>query len=196
MNTTTLRWRSVRLLMAATLTVTLILAGLFIALHRVKDLRGAAVEAPSRPMTDEQTSAQVLQSAREFIRVGGLVNPTGAYLLQSCGGNDEPPYQGSLYITFDVPTITETPAFFRRIARAMTARGWTEGLPDNRHPGGKALSKRSATGSEGTGTSAYYYRHPDMPGRGVLQIYGECGNVGDHRDDVSGFIDVTGQLSG
>ena len=167
--------------MAVSLVMSLVLGSTFVVLHRDK-------EPPDRTLSDEQTMGEVIESARLFVGAGKLRHPTGSYLLQSCENADEPPYQGSAYITFDVPTITQTPEFFRGIARALRAGGWTEGLPDNRHPGGKALARQ--------GMTAYYYRHPDIPGRGVLQIYGECGNVGDHRGDTAGFIDITDRLAG
>ena len=87
-----------------------------------------------------------------------------------------------------MPTITRTPAYFREIAKAMRAQGWEEGLPPNRHPGGMTLSKQ--------GITAFYYRTPDEPDRGVLRIYGECGNMTDHQADTGSFIDITDRLSG
>lgn len=181
MDTTHLRSRSARVLTAVALVMSIVLASAFIVVHQDK-------EPPDHTLTDEQTMGEVLESARLFVRAGKLRNPTGSYLLQSCENADEPPYQGSAYITFDVPSITATPEFFREIARAMKSAGWDEGLPDNRHPGGKALARQ--------GVTAYYYRDPDVPGRGVLQIYGVCGNVGDHRGDTAGFIDITDRLVG
>jgi len=173
------------LLITAALVTSLTLGLAFVIAHRVYDLRGAAV-APVEPLTDDQARHQVLESARLFVSAGRMTTPTATYLLTSCTGDGLPPYQGSLYASFDVPTITETPAYFRRIAGEMTARGWREGLPPSRHPGGRTLAKN--------GVTAVYYRDPDLAGRGVLQISGECRTVSDHRGGDTGFIDVTGQL--
>jgi len=155
-------------------------------MHRVYDLRGPAVESPRNPITDVQAKEQVLGSARQLVRAGGLRAASGTYILVSCAPDDLPPYQGSVYLNFDTPTITETPAYFRAIARSLTKRGWTEGVAPGRHPGGHTLVK--------DGVTAVYYRHPDVPRRGVLQIYGECRDMTDHRADPSGFTDITGQL--
>jgi hypothetical protein len=44
------------------------------------------------------------------------------------------------------------------------------------------------------GVIALYYRHPDIQGRAVMQIYGECRDMTDHQADTAGFIDITGRL--
>jgi hypothetical protein len=68
----------------------------------------------------------------------------------------------------------------------MKARGWHEGVSPTRYPGGRTLAK--------DGSSALYHRHPDLPGRGLLKIYGPCRTVTDHRLDTTGFVDVTAAL--
>lgn len=186
MDSAVLRSRPVQLLTAGALLVSLVFGITFVALHHIKDLRGEAVEAPTHPLTDDQSKDQVLASARQFVAAGRLKGATGSYLLMPCREDDDPLYQGSLYVNFDLPTIRETPAYFREIARNLSGGGWREGVPPGHHPGGKVLAK--------DGVAAVYYRHPDVPGRGVLQIYGECRNVADHRMDPTGFIDVSREL--
>ena len=186
MNSEKLRSRSARLLIAAALLMSIALGTTFIAMHRVYDLRGPAVEGPPSPITDEQARQQVLESARQLVGAGKLKAATGTYILVSCAPDNAPPYQGSAFLDFDVPSITETPAYFREIARSLTARGWTEGLPPGHHPGGHTLVK--------DGVAAVYYRHPDLTRRGVLQIYGECRDTTDHQLENIGFTDITGEL--
>lgn len=183
----TLRSRPVLLLLAGTLLVSLILGAAFIKLHRTEDLRGAAVERPAHPFTDAQAKDQVVASARQFVAAGRFKRATGSYILMACREDEDPVYQGSLYLNFDLPTIRETPAYFREIARNLSTAGWREGVPPGHHPGGKTLSR--------DGVAAVFYRHPDIPGRGVLQIYGECRDVADHRFDDTGFLDVTRELT-
>lgn len=182
-----LRSKAGRRLLAAALLVPLLMSGVVIAVHRSKDLRGAAVEPPARVLSDQQSVDQVLSSAREFLAAGPLTNPTGSYVLMPCRAESGPPYQGSAYVNFDVPAIAETPAFFRAIVARLAARGWSEGVRPNDHPGGRTLGRG--------GVSAVFYRNPDAPGRGVLQIYGECGNLTDHGQDPTGFVDITARLT-
>ena len=183
----TLRARPAQLLIAGALLISLILGATFIKLHRTEDLRGAAVERPAHPLTDADAKDQVVDSARQFIAAGRFKRSTGSYILMACKEDDDPVYQGSAYLNFDLPTIQETPAYFREIARNLSTAGWREGVPPGHHPGGKTLSR--------DGVVAVYYRHPDVPDRGVLQIYGQCRDVADHRSDDTGFLDITRELS-
>ena len=186
MDSAALRSRPVQLLIAGALLLSLVLGSTFIALHRAKDIHGAAVEPPAHPLTDEQSKEQVMSTARQFVAAGRLTGTTGSYILMPCEEDDDPVYQGALYVNFDLPPIRDIPAFFREIARNLHVGGWREGVPPGHHPGGKTLARE--------GVAAVYYRHPDVPGRGVLQIYGECRNVADHRLDSTGFLDISGEL--
>ena len=185
MNSALLRSRPAILMLAASLVTTLLLGVLVIVAHRLYDPPAAAT-AP--PRTDDQPRSQVVGPARQFVAAGTMRAATAGYLLASCGAEDQPPYQGTVYLNFDVPTVAETRAYFQAIADAMTARGWRAGLPPGRHPGGRTLVK--------DGVYAVYYRDPDLPGRGVLKIFGECRDLADHRTDSVGFIDITGELAG
>lgn len=179
------RSRPVTALTAAALVLGLVLGVGFITLHRL-DQRGVAPDPAARPLSDDQARQQVVEAARQFVGAGGLTAATGTYALTSCSAEDEPPYQGAVYLTFDIPRIAETQALFSDVARAMTGRGWTEGMQPNRHPDGRVLTR--------DGLVAVYHRDPEQPGRGVLQIHGECRIVTDHRADTTGFTDISGQL--
>lgn len=187
MNADRLRSQPFPQVIAASLLMSLVLGATFITMHRIYDLRGPAVEAPV-PLTDEQTEQQVLQSARQIVGAARLKAATGTYIPMSCAAEDAPPYQGSAYLNFDLPTITETPAFFREMTSALTVRGWTVGLPPSRHPGGRTLSK--------DGVTAVFHRHPDIPRRGVLRLWGQCRNMTDHRLQPGGFVDISESLYG
>ena len=171
-------------MLTATLMTTLVLGSSLVVADHLHD-RPAPVAVTS-PMSDDQSRQQVVASARQFVKLGKLRSATAGYLLASCAIEAQPPYQGTMYVDFDVPSITETTGYFREIAAAMKAQGWHEGLPPGHHPDGHTLAK--------DGLFAKYYRNPDVPGRGVLRIYGECRNVSDHRLDTTGFVDVTDQI--
>ena len=179
------RSRPVIALTAAALGLCLVLGVGFITLHRL-DQRGVAPDPAAQPLSDDQARQQVMEAARQFVGAGELPAATGTYALTSCSAEDAPPYQGAVYVNFDIPRIAEMQAFFSDIAQAMTARGWTEGMQPNRHPDGRVLTK--------DGLVAVYHRDPEQPGRGVLQIHGECRTVTDHRADTTGFTDISAQL--
>lgn len=183
---TSLRPRPAVLLITAALLVSLVLGLSFVALHRFRDERGAAVDPVAQPLTDEQAKMQVLEPAREIVVAGKLSGVSASYLLMSCKNADEPPYQGAIYLNFTVPGVLETPKYFGSIGAAMTADGWTEALPPSRHPGGRTFTR--------DGVTVIYFRTDDRTDRATMQIYGECRNTTDHRLDTTGWVDVTAAL--
>lgn len=183
---TGLRSRPVLLLTAAALLVSLVLGASYVALHRFREMRGAAVEPVAQPLSDEQARIQVLTPAREIVSAAQLTAVSGSYLLMSCKNTDEPPYQGAIYLNFDVPPVLDTPKYFRSIASAMSRQGWTEGMPPNRHPGGHTFTR--------AGVTAIFYRNTDLVDRATMQIYGECRDTTDHRTDTTGWVDITSAL--
>jgi hypothetical protein len=76
--------------------------------------------------------------------------------------------------------------YFRKIADALVADGWTEGLPPNQHLLGHTLTKH--------GVTAIFYPNPDRASFGIMQLYGECRDMTDHANDTSAWTDITGQL--
>lgn len=179
-----LRSGPARWLIATALICSLVLGAGFIVVHRMYDLRGIATV---KPQNDEQSRIQVLGAARQVIAAGSLQPSDATYLLESCTTDNQPPYQGTLYVGFAVPDVVGTRELFRRIAVTLKGQGWRVGLPPSRHPEGWKLGR--------DGVTAIYYRDADQPGRGVLRIYGECSNVTDHQFDDAGFTDVTGELA-
>lgn len=180
MNSIRLRSWSTILLIAGGLLIALILGSLLL-------MRGTG-RPPVAAFSDDEARQQVLEPARQFVSAGQLKAVNGTYLLLSCASEEKPPYQGAMYVNFDIPSIAETPVYFRQIAKAMTERGWHEGLPPGHHPGGHTMAK--------DGVVAYFYRDPDRAGRGLLEIRGECRDTSDHQRDTNGFVDVTAEIAG
>jgi hypothetical protein len=180
---TTIRARTVRSLLAATLLCSLTLGVAFVVAHRRYDLRGITQVVP---VDDEQSRRQVVDPARQFVEANALRVASGSYLLASCTSEERPPYRGQVYLTFAVPSVAQTRAYFAGIADAMTVRGWRVGTRPDHHPEGWTLVK--------DGVVASYYRSPEVPDRGVLRIDGECRDFADHQSDTTGFVDITGYL--
>ena len=118
-----------------------------------RDLRGAAVEAPADPLTDEQARQQVVEPARQFVEAGRLDKASATYMLLSCTNRQDPPYQGAVYLDFSLPAPGRRDGT-DRIDAAMTARGWSVALPPA-HPGGRTPTK--------DGVTAVYYPNLDVP---------------------------------
>ncbi|VBA39248.1 Putative lipoprotein LppJ [Mycobacterium attenuatum] len=172
-------------MLAAALVTSVLLGGVFLLVehrHRSSSAGGSL----EHPLTDAATQAQVVESARQIVTVAGLKATTAGYLLMSCKNREDPPYQGTVYLTFALPADTRADAYFRDIAATLTSRGWTQGLPSNEHVFGRTLSRDAVT--------AIIYRHDDDTGAGVLQLYGQCRNTNDHRRDTTAWVDITNQF--
>ncbi|HWF71136.1 MAG TPA: hypothetical protein VG187_16515 [Mycobacterium sp.] len=175
-----------RIVIAAALTAELVLGVAFLAVGRLHSSAADALEHPSRAATDEQTKAEVVDQARFIVAVAALQNATAGYLLMSCKDRDDPPYQGAVYLNFALPADARADEYFRNIAAAMVARGWTKRLPPNRALVGKTFSK--------AGVTAILYQDSDSEKHGVARIYGQCNNMNNHRGDSTAWIDITDQL--
>lgn len=181
-----LRAPRVRALIAAALAVSLLLGGAFLVVSRLRPPVSDSLDHPANPATDAATATQVVEPAKEIVTLAGLHTASAGYLLMSCKNENDPPYQGAIYLTFRLPTGARADAYFKTLAATLLTHGWTEGTPPNEHAFGKRLSKDAVT--------AIIYPQSDDPSVGVLRAYGECRNVNDHRRDATGWIDITNQF--
>jgi hypothetical protein len=181
-----LRSPQVRALIAAALTASLLLGGVFLAVDRLHTTPADVVDHPANPVTDDQSRAQVVESARQIVALARLQTASAGYTLMSCKNRDEPPYQGAIYLTFALPAGARPDAFFPTLAATLTAHGWTRGLPPNDHAFAESLTTDAAT--------AIVYLQSDEPSLGVLRVYGQCRNMTDHRSDATAWVDVTDPL--
>ena len=174
-------------LTAAALGMSLILGTTFLLIEHFRPA-GGSFDHPGQPLTDSQTMAQVVEPAKHIVGIAELQAATAGYMLVSCRDQHDPPYQGAVHLTFQIPTTTKADAlvYLQKIAATLVADGWTEGVPPNRHLFGHALSK--------SGVSAIFYQNPDQPNFGTMQLDGECRNTTDHADDSTAWTDVTSQL--
>jgi hypothetical protein len=180
-----LRSPAARALIAVASVTALIIAGVYLAIDRMHAPANDAVEHPGPAATDAQTETEVVEHARAIVAITGLRHPTASYLLMSCKNRDDPPYQGAVYMNFELPPGIDVDQYFRGVSAAMVASGWREGPAPNQHLFGRNLSK--------DGVNALVYSDRDTPG-GVARIYGQCHDMTDHRGAKSDWTDVTGRL--
>jgi hypothetical protein len=183
-----LRARRARALLAAALAVSLLLGGAFLVVSALRPSPLEKLDHPANPVSDDATSAQVIGSAKQIVSLAGLRTKSAGYLLMSCKNQNDPPYQGAIYLTFTLPAGARPDIYFKTIAATLVTRGWTEGLPPNDHVFGMTVAKDAVT--------AIIYPHGDDPSLGILRAYGECRDTNDHRRDASGWIDITNQFPG
>jgi hypothetical protein len=181
-----LRAPRVRALLVAALTVSLLLGGAFLVVSALRPSPLERLDHPGNPVSDDATAAQVVGAAQQIVSLAGLQTKSAGYLLMSCKNQNDPPYQGAIYLTFTLPAGARPDTYFKTIASTLVSRGWTEGLPPNEHAWGKTVSKDAVT--------AIIYPHGDDPSLGILRAYGECRDTHDHHKDASGWTDITNQF--
>jgi hypothetical protein len=180
------RLPAARALTLAALSTALIVGGVYVAIDRLHAAASDAVEHPGPAATDAATQTEVVEHARDIVAITGLREPTAGYLLMSCKNGDDPPYQGAVYLDFQLPPDISADQYFRGVSTAMVARGWREGLPPNQHLFGRNLSK--------DGVNAILYPDRDSATHGVARIYGQCHDMSDHRGAKEDWIDITERI--
>jgi hypothetical protein len=172
--------RSVVLLLAALVTALVMGA----ALVSLRDLRADAVALHGEPMTDAQAAGQVVASAKQIVSLAQLQDATGGYAFVSCKNENEPPYQGAIYMSFRLPQSNSV-KYLRDVAASMAAHGWTPAASMGEHFGQK-LTK--------DGVTAIFFRSVNDTDFATMRLYGECRNTADHRNDNPAWTEVTDQL--
>jgi hypothetical protein len=183
-DTSDTRSPAVRTVIAAVLFTAVLVGAAFLVINRLHSLAANVVEHPGPAATDAQTQSEVVEQAKDIVAIAALQQPTASYFLMSCKDHDNPPYQGAVYLDFQLPPDVSADQYFRSIAEAMVAHGWREGLPPNQHMFGRNLSK--------DGVNAILYPDRDSTTHGVGRIYGKCHDMNSHRG--AEWVDVTDRL--
>lgn len=193
-NTTTaqraqrLRTTPTRALIAAALAVSLLLGAAVLVMARLHSAPSDALDHPANPVTDDESQAQVVQAARQIAAGNHMRTVSAGYALMSCKDRENPPYQGAIYLTFELPAAAAPDTYFPAVAETLVDQGWTKGLPPNNHAWANIFAK--------DGVTAILYRQDEETRLGVLRVYGQCRNVTDHRRDTTTWSDVTDQFAG
>lgn len=183
-NTAKIRSPAARTVMAAVVSTAVLVGAAFLVINRLHSSAANVVEHPGPAATDAQTQSEVVEEAKDIVAIAALAQPTASYLLMSCKDHENPPYQGAVYLDFQLPPDVSADQYFATIAATMVAHGWREGLPPNQHMFGRNLSK--------DGVNAILYPDPDSTAHGVGRIYGQCHDMNSHRG--AAWVDVTDRL--
>lgn len=132
-------------------------------------------------LTDAQAATQVVDSAKQIVRVAQLREVTGGYSFVSCRNASEPPYQVALYLNFRIPQ-GDSVKYLHDVAAAMTATGWSVAPSTAEHFGYKLTRDR---------VTSIFHRNPNDAYFGNMRLYGECRIAADHRHDNPVWTEVT-----
>jgi hypothetical protein len=139
----------------------------------------------AHPMTDDQTKAQVIEPAKEIVAAASLQGVTGAFSFASCNDQGDPPYQGTVTMSFLLHGDPE--AHFQQVRAALQSHGWSEGAPPGQRYHGTTLNKNGVTANIGYFPSDHTY--------GQINLYGQCRNTANHKGEGR-WVDITNQLNG
>jgi hypothetical protein len=140
----------------------------------------------TQPLTDDQAMAQVVDPAKQIVSVADLQGVSGGFSFASCNDQGDPPYQGTVTVSFLIHGDPD--AYFQQVRAAMNAHGWNDGAPPGQHYFGTTLNKDGVTANIGFVPSDHSY--------GQVMLYGQCRNMTDHHHDgKTNSADITNQLT-
>lgn len=166
--------QSLALLWAA-LAMSLVLGASLLVVNRAAD----APNQDAEPLTDDQAAAQVVDSAKQIVAAARLQEATAGYSFVSCKTGNEPPYQAALYMSFHLPHDNSL-QYLHDVGSAMVADGWADS---------PAMGKQFGQQLTKNGVTSVFHRNPDTD-FATMRIYGECRNMGDHRNDNPAWTEV------
>lgn len=144
------------------------------------------VDDSAHPLTDDQAMAQVVAPAKQIAAVANLQGVSGGFSFASCNDQGDPPYMGTVTMSFLLQGDPE--AYFQQVRAAMVAHGWNDGPPPGQRYFGTTLNKDGVTANMGYVPSDHTY--------GQIMLYGQCRNTTDHRHDgKTNTTNITGELN-
>lgn len=144
------------------------------------------VDDSAHPLTDDQAMAQVVDPAKQIAAVANLQGVSGGFSFASCNDQGDPPYMGTVTMSFLLQGDPE--AYFQHVRAAMVAHGWNDGPPPGQHYFGTTLNKDGVTANMGYAPSDHSY--------GQIMLYGQCRNTTDHHHDgKTNSTNITSQLN-
>jgi hypothetical protein len=173
--------------LAALVVVILLLGGCSLVFNKPHSAGSTNPSDDSaHPLTDDQAMAQVVEPAKQIVAAANLQSVSGGFAFASCNDQGDPPYQGTVTVSFLIHGDPD--AYFQQVRAAMVAQGWNDGPPPGQHYFGTALNKQGVTANMGFVPSDHSY--------GQIELIGQCRNMTDHHHDgKTNGADITGQLT-
>jgi hypothetical protein len=173
--------------LAALVVVILLLGGCSLVFNKPHSAGSTNPSDDSaHPLTDDQAMAQVVEPAKQIVAAANLQSVSGGFAFASCNDQGDPPYQGTVTVSFLIHGDPD--GYFQQVRAAMVAQGWNDGPPPGQHYFGTALNKQGVTANMGFVPSDHSY--------GQIELIGQCRNMTDHHHDgKTNGADITGQLT-
>ncbi|QUR69788.1 hypothetical protein F6B93_13135 [Mycobacterium spongiae] len=149
---------------------------------------------PAQPLSDDQARTQVVSAAKQITALVNLPDMYASFAFRSCNDQADPPYRGVVEMSFTLPlddssgvsAAVNPDSYFDQIAARMLSHGWSSGPPPGLHPYGHVINQDGVMAIMTAGPNTGWAR---------IQIYGECRNMTDHRNDgTTNWVKITDQL--
>ncbi|MCV7196031.1 hypothetical protein [Mycobacterium angelicum] len=171
--------------LAAAVVVVMVLGGCSLVLPKPHSSGSSnPFDDSAHPMNDDQTKAQLIEPAKQIVTAADLQGVSGAFSFASCNDQGDPPYQGTVTISFLIHGEPDT--YFQQVRAAMLSHGWNEGAPPGQHYHGTTLNKNGVTANINFFPSDHAY--------GEIILDGECRNTANHKGDGR-WIEITNQIT-
>lgn len=135
----------------------------------------------SNPLSPEQSKAQVMDAAKELVRILDLPLTKAYFWHSSCNDQGEAPFQGRVGINYPLaPSFEEADANVAQMVKRLQSQGWT-GDPDF-HAHGTVLKKNGVQ-------VVFAPQNAGTPNNGI-DLYGECRDTTTTKDTKGTSEDV------
>jgi hypothetical protein len=117
-------------------------------------------------MTPEQSRAQVIDAAREALRILGIKSVDPVFYRESCNDQQEAPFRGVVHLDYDhAPTLDGSRAEIQRMLATLKQHGWSSGGDFHTH---------SPSVTRNGVTAVFNTYIPNGRVLGGTYFYGEC----------------------
>lgn len=117
-------------------------------------------------MTPEQSKAQVVDAAREIVRLLGLKGVSANFHRESCNDQGQPPFRGIIGLDYDhASTLEESQAEIQRMLAVLKQHGWSD--QSDFHSHSPHVTKQGVT-------AIFDPYSPTQNWGGSVEIDGEC----------------------
>jgi hypothetical protein len=116
-------------------------------------------------MTPEQSRAQVVDAAREVLRILRLKGLNPVFYRESCNDQQEAPFRATVRLDYDhAPTLDGSRAEIQRMVATLKEHGWSGG--GDLHTHSPSVTKN--------GVTAVFDAYSPNDSLGGAYFYGEC----------------------
>ncbi|BBU22514.1 hypothetical protein [Mycobacterium xenopi] len=127
-------------------------------------------------MTPEQSKAEVIDAAREIVRVLRLNGVSATFHRESCNDQGQPPFRGIVELNYNhAPTLKESRAEIQKMVQVLKQHGWSD--QSDFHSHSPHVTKQGVT-------AIFDPYSPIQNWGGSVEIDGQCRDMTTNRNTL------------